>query len=175
MSGEVWVPLGIRGLKLLGGSPDFKPGSTVFVSYSTTELRLKSGFKSKSYPLDQLQTRAETQQDLERRVTATRLVTLGIFAFAFKKSKQHLHQILTIEINTPTGAIDLVFETDKAAQYAQSLNRKAIQQVQAEPPQVPQGALSSMDKLRELGDLRDTGIITAEEFETKKAELLARL
>ena len=31
------------------------------------------------------------------------------------------------------------------------------------------------DQLRQLGQLRDTGIVTTEEFEAKKAELLARL
>ena len=32
-----------------------------------------------------------------------------------------------------------------------------------------------MDQLRKLGELRDAGILTAEEFEAKKAELLARM
>ncbi len=31
------------------------------------------------------------------------------------------------------------------------------------------------DQLRQLGQLRDAGIVTTEEFETKKAELLARI
>lgn len=34
---------------------------------------------------------------------------------------------------------------------------------------------SAADRLRQLGELRDGGIITNEEFEAKKAELLARL
>jgi len=32
-----------------------------------------------------------------------------------------------------------------------------------------------MDQLRKLGELRDAGVVTAEEFEAKKAELLGRL
>ena len=32
-----------------------------------------------------------------------------------------------------------------------------------------------MDQLRKLGELRDAGILTPEEFETKKTELLGRL
>jgi len=31
------------------------------------------------------------------------------------------------------------------------------------------------DQLRKLADLRDAGIVTAEEFEAKKADLLRRL
>ncbi|WP_246458932.1 SHOCT domain-containing protein [Streptomyces himalayensis] len=32
-----------------------------------------------------------------------------------------------------------------------------------------------MDLLRQLGELRDAGIVTPEEFEAKKADLLRRL
>jgi putative oligomerization/nucleic acid binding protein len=48
---------------------------------------------------------------------------------------------------------------------------------QQQPPQ-PAAAASSDEvfaKLRQLGELRDAGIVTAGEFETKKAELLSRL
>ncbi len=31
------------------------------------------------------------------------------------------------------------------------------------------------DQIRKLGELRDQGLLTAEEFDTKKTELLARL
>ncbi|MDX6359659.1 MAG: hypothetical protein QOH37_2713, partial [Nocardioidaceae bacterium] len=47
---------------------------------------------------------------------------------------------------------------------------------------VPQVAVASepaaadpMDQLRKLGELRDAGILTDEEFSTKKAEILKRL
>jgi hypothetical protein len=48
------------------------------------------------------------------------------------------------------------------------------------PPQVPSapapaGGADVFEQLRKLGDLRDAGIVTAAEFEAKKAELLARL
>ncbi|HEV8698951.1 MAG TPA: SHOCT domain-containing protein [Candidatus Limnocylindrales bacterium] len=36
-------------------------------------------------------------------------------------------------------------------------------------------APSTTDTLRELGDLRDRGVITAEDFEAKKGDLLRRL
>lgn len=41
-----------------------------------------------------------------------------------------------------------------------------------ESPHVP---LSVTEQLRELGDLRDRGILTEVEFDTKKAQLLARI
>jgi hypothetical protein len=46
-------------------------------------------------------------------------------------------------------------------------------------PQQPQPAAptgpSPLDQLRQLGELRDAGVITADEFESKKAELLSRM
>ena len=38
-----------------------------------------------------------------------------------------------------------------------------------------QATLDVTDQLRKLADLRDAGIVTAEEFEAKKADLLRRL
>ncbi len=49
---------------------------------------------------------------------------------------------------------------------------------QAPPQQAPQPAGASPDvteQIRKLGELRDQGILTEEEFQTKKRELLAKL
>jgi uncharacterized membrane protein YeaQ/YmgE (transglycosylase-associated protein family) len=47
-------------------------------------------------------------------------------------------------------------------------HKQQQQQARADVDTVP-------DQLRKLGDLRDAGILTDEEFETKKAQLLARM
>lgn len=39
--------------------------------------------------------------------------------------------------------------------------------------QAPPSANGSLDDLRQLAELRDSGIITAEEFEAKKRQILA--
>ena len=43
------------------------------------------------------------------------------------------------------------------------------------PPMTAAPQPDVTDQLKKLGDLRDAGILTTEEFESKKAELLARL
>lgn len=43
------------------------------------------------------------------------------------------------------------------------------------PQSVPVSAPDPMDQLRKLAELRDAGILTADEFESKKAELLNRM
>jgi|SRR4051794_1800096 hypothetical protein len=46
---------------------------------------------------------------------------------------------------------------------------------QSAPQAAPAGHSDVMTQLKQLGELRDVGIVTAAEFEAKKAELLARL
>jgi membrane protein YdbS with pleckstrin-like domain len=45
----------------------------------------------------------------------------------------------------------------------------------ATPPPPPAAAATVPEQLNQLADLRDRGVITAEEFETKKAQLLDRM
>jgi Bacterial PH domain/Short C-terminal domain len=45
---------------------------------------------------------------------------------------------------------------------------QAVPQAAADGPDIP-------DQIRKLGELRDAGVLTAEEFEGKKAELLSRM
>ena len=58
--------------------------------------------------------------------------------------------------------------------------QKLVEQriAEAHNPQQPATAPtedSPIDKLRKLGELRDAGVVTMEEFEAKKVELLARI
>lgn len=51
---------------------------------------------TETHPLDGVTARVESGSDLEKRVTATRLVALGVFAFAAKK-KSGGEAFLTVE------------------------------------------------------------------------------
>jgi uncharacterized membrane protein YeaQ/YmgE (transglycosylase-associated protein family) len=59
-------------------------------------------------------------------------------------------------------------------QQFEDLTRQHRQQ-QQQQQEASTGGDSVPDQLRKLGDLRDAGILTDEEFETKKAQLLARM
>lgn len=51
---------------------------------------------------------------------------------------------------------------------------KPAQQAATAPP-TPAAGSDPMEQLRQLGQLKDAGVLTDEEFQTKKAEILARL
>jgi hypothetical protein len=74
------------------------------------------------------------------------------------------------------GAALLLWPRLRAAMLEPSLGQAEIQHPDAEPGKSGQPAVGPGEKvgekLRQLAALRDDGIISAEEFETKKAELL---
>ena len=176
------VPLSIMGIELVGGSPDFKPGSKVGLSLSGDFLQLRSGFKQAQYDLAFVSAMAQTQNEIERRVTATRLLAVGVFAFAWKKQAGHHHQYLNVEYDDGSRRLALVFETDKAPGLAQKMQdassaarqRRGIgSQSMAAPSSPPVEDIPG--KIKQLAELRDNGLLTDEEFATKKADLLARM
>jgi hypothetical protein len=52
---------------------------------------------------------------------------------------------------------------------------EASRQIASPPTQHVEAQTDVLDQLRKLGELRDNGVVSAEEFEAKKAELLKRL
>lgn len=115
------LPLHITPLELIGGSPDFKSGSKVFLRMDNRQLEFESGFKKVHYPLAYITARSETQMEIEKRVTATRLLAVGVFALAWKKSKKRMESYLTITSEDPARPAQMVFDTDAAQRLATAI------------------------------------------------------
>lgn len=60
------------------------------------------------------------------------------------------------------------------SEFASGKRASSSHATSPEKPAIP-GASDPLEALRKLGELRDAGILTAEEFEAKKADLLSRL
>lgn len=108
-----------------------------------------------------------------RRILVGGAILLGAGALIYKLTKQDTERI---EQHTGQSAEDL---TDEELQQAmKDLNiqsqdltdedRAALQQQEAAPAEEP----SYLDELERLSQLRDQGIITEEEFQAKKQQLL---
>jgi uncharacterized membrane protein YdbT with pleckstrin-like domain len=99
-------------------------------------------------------------------------------AKSFKKAMLDAKHELEIDLTRPTMP-PLRTPAEPAAAAEQAPEPPApVAAAPATPAAPPPAALSSdqvTDALGRLGDLRDRGIITPEEFEAKKAELLGRL
>ncbi len=116
----------------------------------------------------------ETAEQIGKRITATRLLTLGVFALAFKKKTKDSEKYLTIEFSE-NGIDSAVLLGGKKAQEAYSKLYERFagykNRVEKDSPNVTNKA-SSYDEIIKLKELLDMGAITQEEFDVKKKELL---
>lgn len=95
------------------------------ILYGSGEIEQVEGFKNQRVGLSGVTARVEAGSDLERRVTATRLVAMGVFAFGAKK-KSGGESWLTIEgpetfwtVEVPRG------DERKAREFAAKVNQYA--------------------------------------------------
>ena len=122
--------------------------------------------------------RSRTAGQLSARITATRLVLTGPLALGLRKKVDTRELYLLIEghgwaISVP---VDPTLGA-KAREFAAKINAAGMT---SEPDNTPAAAgavppADIPDQIRKLGELRDAGLLTAEEFDVKKAELLDRM
>jgi hypothetical protein len=129
---------------------------------------------------------AEGPEAAERRFTATRLVTLGPLGLAFKKDRKGSKEaIITVMTRTGDEAIFHVAKTlpreidPKLSPLAIQARRayKADATIEPDSESMPSGEAvpDIAAQIEKLADLNAKGILTDEEFASKKAELLARM
>ena len=115
----------------------------------------------------------ETAEQISRRITATRLLTLGVFAFAFKKKKKDTEKYLTVEFNENGMDSAVLFGGKKAQEaYSKLYERYSNFKNRIEPQENNESNNDSYEELKKLKELLDMGIITQEEFDQKKKDLL---
>jgi hypothetical protein len=130
-----------------------------------------------SGPLAGAHASVETQGDIERRITATRLVLTGPLALAFRKKKDHRELQILIEgrgfaIIRPVPKI----MERKARQFAANVNAETAKATALEAASQASGTApepSHLDRLEQLVRLRDSGALTDAEFDAEKVKLLA--
>jgi hypothetical protein len=118
--------------------------------------------------------RRQTQRRMRRRRRRRILLVGGLLAFgAYKMSKRDAQRI---EEHTGTAPEDMTDEELKRAmdelniekQYRDAGDQEYVEEAPAQEASEP----SYLDELERLAQLRDQGVITDEEFEAKKKQLL---
>lgn len=151
-----------------------KPAFSRGFGFTLTDNYIIKGSEKKS--LNNVIGRIESGSELQSRVTMTRLVALGVFAFAAKK-KTGGEKYLTVEgpdfvwteeikrnkkdINK---AMNLVSQINANAKKFSNLNENSKESEII--------SISSADELKKFKELLDSGVITQEEFEFQKSKLL---
>jgi hypothetical protein len=113
---------------------------------------------------------------LTARITATRLVLTGPLALGLRKKVDHRELYLIVEGGgwAISAAVDPDHGT-KARAFAARINAAGSIAAAAGSIEEPAAAIDIPDQIRQLGELRDAGLLTEDEFVAKKTELLERL
>ncbi|KGK88056.1 SHOCT domain-containing protein [Clostridium sp. HMP27] len=124
---------------------------------------------------------------ISKDVTLTRLLLFNIFAFGLKKKKVDQHHFIVITYMENGMMNKIIFENKKAPEavgaimQAKQENRSvecniAVTQEVLPSSQANEVSSNSIpDQIRQLAELKNEGILTEDEFNLKKSELLARL
>ena len=120
---------------------------------------------------------AGTESELQSRVTVSRILLTGIFAFGMKKEKRQDFYV-SIETKDSVGLFSLLnlnssnsVSSSKTKVFAAACNSKirtanSMDKAQVERPP------SDLGEIEKLGDLLSKGLINQKEFEKKKKRIL---
>lgn len=104
--------------------------------------------------------------------SAAKVLMWGVFALGSTFNKNKVY----VAVEWPDGKSVLIEGSAKqehdARIFAMEINRNSGTTSKPEPANNQQDVF---ELLRKLGELRDSGVVTSEEFESKKTELLARI
>ena len=143
--------------------------------FTLTNNSIQKGAEEKS--LNNVVARVESGSELQSRVTMTRLVALGIFAFAAKKKKGG-EKYLTIDGPDFVWTAEIKRDKkdiNKAMNFAAQINTNAKNtgaKVSPNPIATSSPSLSVVEELKKFKELLDLGVINQEEFEIQKSKLL---
>jgi len=122
----------------------------------------------------------EGKNEVHRRVTFTRLLAVGIFAFLIKKKNKDKEAYITLVLSD--GQEVIFFVDDKSPMELKTklarvilLVKQASTASQAQATQqATQGSVSIADELTKLASLKEQGIMTQAEFDDAKARILSQ-
>lgn len=116
----------------------------------------------------------EGKDEVGRRVTVTRLLLVGIFAFALKKKKKEKEAYITLELK---DGREVIFFVDKMnpmemkTKLAKSISQVKQSSIASQAQALSVGSVA--DELAKLADLKGQGVLTQDEFDKAKHELLS--
>lgn len=122
---------------------------------------------------------------ISKDVTLTRLLLFNILAFGLKKKRTEEHHFIVITYIENGIENKIIFEHKKAPEAVGAIMQAKHEYINTQPILEVNTAVKSIEEepknldipeqIRKLAALKEDGILTDEEFQNKKAELLSRL
>ncbi len=138
-------------------------------------------YKGRGYELVGVSARVETDGEVVRRYTATRILFTGVFALAIKKKKDNRELFVVIEGQDFAFVVDCEPKKSKQARlFVAELNSQALAKAaQLRSSAAPEhsrtdlpSARDTATQLAELGQLFRDGLLTEVEFSEAKSKIL---
>lgn len=208
-----WKKVYSDSLEYLGGCigfPDFFKERTIAITVYSGALVLESGptlsteYKFFSYTIPVQNIISSTWKDeiqIQKEVTLTRLIALGIFALGAKKETKSGCSYLIIDYKDLEGNEQkMLFRADAKTAFSITSTSSAIMKAKklllnnvtdSQYTFIPKYGFENSvkvefktsepvqsnipEQIKKLSDLKEQGILTEEEFQTKKTELLAKI
>lgn len=118
-----------------------------------------------------------TRRQINKDVTLSRQLGYGAFGFGITKKSKEEQNFLIINYKEKGNEKNIAFEAKEANSLAGEVI-KVKQQYKDESPEIAgdtQLAIDIIDLIKKLSELKDQGILTEDEFQKKKLELLGRI
>ena len=172
----------VTGVEYQGGHPDLSKTKACNLSITNEKIDINYGFSSGTINFEDITgIRQETTEQISHRITATRLVALGPFALAFKKKQKSVEKYLTIDYSDRAMENTVVIGGKNVPEayaklYERYQNFCMRRDMNYECGQPCDGPISNgsdpYEELKKAKELLDMGIISQDEFDQKKKELL---
>jgi len=114
---------------------------------------------------------SQTGEQIAQNGDLARRLAMNGFAFAFKTDLLEKQIFLTVSYYEDGYENMLLFETQAANRFATAL----AEVIQDSPQSDSKSSLSPFELLKQISELRATGVLSAEEFAAKKKDLLSRI
>lgn len=161
--------------KYLGGHPELlgeKLGKLTVKSIGVF-YQVNQNYNSIFIPVEKIvKAEFQTGEQVSKNEALSRILAYGGFSFAFDKKTREKHMYLTIHYKENDVESGILFECNEANRIASAVTK--IIQDNAKENKVTND-LSLIELMKEISLLKNMSIITEEEFNEKKKELLSRI
>ena len=162
----------------LGGLPELTENGIYTVVASNTGITFQTGTFKKTdfitYAWSDIDASVGTEEELKERLTLSRIALVGPFAVFFRKKSTKVEYFLTISKGDDHGLFKVAPASNSNFKPVKSLiemHQRPISRTESQASPAP-AAIDPLDRLEKLARLLEQGILTQDEFDKKKAEIL---
>ena len=166
-------------VKYLGGHPDIsgEKDGIMAINSSGVFFSIDQPFDYIFIPVENiLLSEFKTGEETAKNVLFSRILAIKGYSYALKKKFRHKHMFLTINYLENRIKYTLLFEAGSAEILANAIAKIRRDHVyKHQKNEAPNDNTPVTERIKQISELRDLGILTEEEFVLKKKELLLRI